>query len=107
MSVIIVLKKEERYMSIIDTQGFIEDAVQEKLKQAGGGDPARELAMEIFQFLLPKADTDTTIILSALSMVLATVAVEAGMEEEKAVYAFRKSYGNAKRRLKTILRGVQ
>ena len=70
-------------------------------------DPARELAMEFFQFLLPKAETDTTVILAALSMVLATVAVEAGMEEEKAVYAFRKSYGNSKRRLKTVLKGVQ
>jgi len=52
-------------------------------------DPVKELAVEVFQFLLPKANVDTTIILSALSMVLATVAVESGMEEEKAVYAFR------------------
>lgn len=95
-------------MSITDTQGFIEDAVQEKLKQSGGGDPAREIAIEIFQFLLPKSNTDTTIILAALSMVLATLAVEAGMEEEKSVYAFRKSYSNAKRRLKNyLLRSVQ
>lgn len=67
-------------------------------------DPSQELAVEIFQYLMPKADVDTTIILSALSMVLATVAVEAGMEEEKAVYAFRKSYGNAKRRLKRLIK---
>ena len=70
-------------------------------------DPSRALALEIFHFLTPKVDTDTTVILSALSMVLATVAVEAGMEEEKAVYAFRKSYGNASRRLKSLLRNVQ
>ena len=70
-------------------------------------DPSRALAIEIFQFLAPKAELDTTIILSALSMVLATVAVEAGMEEEKAVYAFRKSYGNSKRRLKSIMRNTQ
>lgn len=70
-------------------------------------DPSRVLAVEIFQFLAPKAELDTTIILSALSMVLATVAVEAGMEEEKAVYAFRKSYGNSKRRLKSLMRTVQ
>jgi len=69
-------------------------------------DPVKELAIEVFQFLLPKANVDTTIILSALSMVLATVAVESGMEEEKAVYAFRKSYGNSKRRLKQVIKGI-
>jgi hypothetical protein len=69
-------------------------------------DPSRELAVEVFKFLMPKSDVDTTVILSAMSMVLATIAVEAGMEEEKAVYAFRKSYGNAKRRLKQIVKGV-
>ena len=70
-------------------------------------DPSRQLAVEIFQFLAPKANVDTTVILSALSMVLATVAVEAGMEEEKAVYAFRKSYGQAQRRLKTLMKAAQ
>jgi hypothetical protein len=70
-------------------------------------DPSHELALEVFKFLLPKSDVDTTIILSALSMVLATVAVEAGMEEEKAVYAFRKSYGNASRRLKRLIKAGQ
>lgn len=70
-------------------------------------DPSRQLAIEIFQYLAPKAHLDTTVILSALSMVLATIAVEAGMEEEKAVYAFRKSYGHAQRRLKSLLRNVQ
>lgn len=69
-------------------------------------DPVKELAVEVFQFLLPKANVDTTIILSALSMVLATVAVESGMEEEKAVYAFRKSYGNSKRRRKQVIKGI-
>ena len=70
-------------------------------------DPSQALAIEIFQFLAPKAEADTSVILSALSMVLATVAVEAGMEEEKAVYAFRKSYGHANRRLKTLLKAAQ
>lgn len=70
-------------------------------------DPSRELAIEIFKYLATKADVDTTVILSALSMVLATVAVEAGMEEEKAVYAFRKSYGHSHRRLKTLLKAAQ
>ena len=67
-------------------------------------DPSHELALEIFKFLMPKADVDTTVILTGLSIVLATVAVEAGVEEEKAVYAFRKSYGNAKRRLTRVLK---
>lgn len=69
-------------------------------------DPTRDLAIEVFQMLATKAETDTTVILSAVSIVLATIAVEAGMEEEKAVYAFRKSYGNAQRRLKRVLREV-
>lgn len=67
-------------------------------------DPSQELAIEIFKYLAPKGDVDTSVILSALSMVLATVAVESGMDEEKAVYAFRKSYGNASRRLKRVLK---
>lgn len=66
--------------------------------------PSQKLAIEIFKFLAPKADMDTTVILTALSMTLATVAVEAGMEEEKAVYAFRKSFGEAQRRLKRKLK---
>lgn len=69
-------------------------------------DPSRELAIEVFQMLATKANVDTAVVLSAVSMVLATIAVEAGMEEEKAVYAFRKSFGNAQRRLKRVLKEV-
>lgn len=69
-------------------------------------DPSRELAIEVFQVLATKANVDTAVVLSAVSMVLATIAVEAGMEEEKAVYAFRKSFGNATRRLKRVLKEV-
>jgi len=39
-------------------------------------------------------------------MVLATMAVEMGIEEEKAIYAFRRSYGNAHRRLKQLIKQV-
>jgi len=94
-------------MSIIDTPEFMEAALEDKIAQSLGGDPSRELATEIFQFLLPKNNLEVNVILAALSMVLATVAVEAAMEEEKAVYAFRKSYGKAQRRLKAFLKGVQ
>jgi hypothetical protein len=69
-------------------------------------DPTRDIAIEVFQMLAAKADTDTAVILSAVSIVLATIAVEAGMEEEKAVYAFRKSYNNAQRRLKRLMKEV-
>jgi hypothetical protein len=69
-------------------------------------DPTRDIAIEVFQVLATKADMDTAVILSAVSMVLATIAVEAGMEEEKAVYAFRKSYNNAQRRLKRLMKEV-
>jgi len=94
-------------MSIIDTPEFMEAALEDKIAQSVGGDPARELATEIFQFLMPKNNLEVSVILAALSMVLATVAVEADMEEEKAVYAFRKSYGKAQRRLKAFLKGVK
>jgi hypothetical protein len=69
-------------------------------------DPTRDIAIEVFQLLATKAETDTAVILSAVSIVLATIAVEAGMEEEKAVYAFRKSYGNAQKRVKRIMKEV-
>jgi hypothetical protein len=69
-------------------------------------DPTRDIAVEVFQLLATKAETDTAVILSAVSIVLATIAVEAGMEEEKAVYAFRKSYGNAQRRLMRLMKEV-
>jgi hypothetical protein len=69
-------------------------------------DPSREIAISILKLLSEKADTDTVVILSAVSMVLATIAVEAGLEEEKAVYAFRKSYNNAQRRLKRMMKEV-
>lgn len=67
-------------------------------------DPSRKLAVEVLHFLQPKHDLDTQTILAALSMVLASVAVEAGMEEEKAVYAFRKSFGHAERRFKSLMK---
>lgn len=69
-------------------------------------DPTKDIAIEVFQMLATKANTDTAVILSAVSIVLATIAVEAGMEEEKAVYAFRKSYNNAQRRLKRLMKEV-
>jgi hypothetical protein len=69
-------------------------------------DPSREIAISIMKVLTEKGDTDTVVILTAVSMVLATIAVEAGLEEEKAVYAFRKSYNNAHKRLKRMMREV-
>ena len=72
-----------------------------------GQHPTQKLAIEIFKFLAEKAEMDTTTILTALSLTLATVAVEAGFEEEKAVYAFRKSFGEAERRLKRKLKPTQ
>ena len=68
--------------------------------------PSQKLAVEIFKMLSDKGEMDTSLILTALSLTLATLAVEAGMEEEKAVYAFRKSFGNAQRRLKRVLKEV-
>jgi hypothetical protein len=69
-------------------------------------DPSKDVAISILKLLSEKGDTDTVVILSAVSMVLATIAIEAGLEEEKAVYAFRKSYNNAQRRIKRMMREV-
>lgn len=66
--------------------------------------PTEQLALEIFKFLVTKAELDTSIVLASMSIVLATVSVEAGIEEEKAVYAFRKSYGHASRRFKRLFK---
>ncbi len=68
--------------------------------------PSRDIALEIFQILSPKANVETKVILSAVSMVLSTIAVEMGMDEEKAVYAFTRSYRNAKARHKDLVKQV-
>ena len=88
-------------MAEIGDPKFMESALQEKLK-----DPSREIALEIFHLLAPKADVEATVIMAAVSMVLSTIAVEMGMEEEKAVYAFTRSFRNAKSRLKKLIKQV-
>jgi hypothetical protein len=65
-------------------------------------DPTRKLAMEIFGFLAPRAGLDTSIILGGLCMALSTISVESGMTEEKAVYAFTKSFRHAHQRYKKL-----
>ncbi len=69
-------------------------------------DPSRQIALEIFHLLAPKAEVEANVIMSAVSMVLSTIAVEMGMEEEKAVYAFTRSFRNAKSRLKKLVKQV-
>jgi hypothetical protein len=88
-------------MAEIGDPKFMESALQEKLK-----DPSREIALEIFNLLAPKAEVETNVIMAAVSMVLSTIAVEMGMEEEKAVYAFTRSFRNAKSRLKKLVKQV-
>ena len=65
-----------------------------------------DIAKEVFDVLASKGEVNTAVVLAAMSMVLATISVEACMEEEKAVYAFRRSYGHAQRRLKQFLKGL-
>ena len=76
--------------------------LDEKMKE----DPSRKIALEIFHLLATKADIDVNVILSAVSMVLSTISAEVGMEEEKAVYAFTKSFRHAKSRIKNIVNKV-
>ena len=67
---------------------------------------SHQIVLDIFEFLRTKQNVETKVILTALSMVLATIVAEAGVEEEKAVYAFRKSISYAYRRMKQIAKEV-
>ena len=58
-----------------------------------------ELGVALMEFIGTLENTPVTAVLAALSIVTATVACEAGYDEEKTVYAFRKCYGTAKRRI--------
>jgi len=66
-------------------------------------DPALELAVEIFKLIKTKENSDVRDIMAGLSMALTTIAAESGMEEEKAVYAFTKSFRNSRSRLKQVV----
>jgi hypothetical protein len=88
----------------MDNREFINKVLEEDRKKET--DPSRIIALEIFNLLAPKADQEASVILAGVSMVLATMAVEMGIEEEKAIYAFRRSYGNAHRRLKKLIKQV-
>ena len=61
-----------------------------------------ELGYALMEFIGTLEGTPVQGVLAALSVVTATIACEAGYEEEKAVYAFRKSYGEAKRRIEKL-----
>jgi hypothetical protein len=61
-----------------------------------------ELGTALMEFIGTLEDIPVTAVLGALSVVTATVACEAGYEEEKAVYAFRKCYGESKRRIEKL-----
>jgi uncharacterized membrane protein len=61
-----------------------------------------ELGVALMEFVGTLEGTSTQAVLAALSIVTASVACEAGYEEEKAVYAFRKCYGEAKRRIQRL-----
>ena len=73
----------------MDNKEFINKVLEEDRKKET--DPSRIIALEIFNLLAPKAEQEASVILAGVSMVLATMAVEMGIEEEKAVYAFRRS----------------
>jgi hypothetical protein len=66
------------------------------------------LVLEIFDFVKSKENEDVNMILTALTIVVSTIAVETMVEEEKAVYTFRKLYRKAESRMKSYLkRNVQ
>ena len=66
------------------------------------------LVLEIFDFVKSKENEDVNMILTALTIVVSTIAVETMVEDEKAVYTFRKLYRKAESRMKSYLkRNVQ
>jgi len=62
------------------------------------------LVLEIFDFIKAKENEDVDMILTALTIVVSTIAVETMVEEEKAVYTFRKLYRKAESRMKSYLK---
>jgi hypothetical protein len=62
------------------------------------------LVLEIFDFIKAKENEDVNMILTALTIVVSTIAVETMVEEEKAVYTFRKLYRKAESRMKSYLK---
>ena len=61
-----------------------------------------ELGVMLMEFLGTLEHKQAPSMLAALSIVTATIACESGYDEEKAVYAFRKCYGEAQRRVKRL-----
>ena len=59
----------------------------------------QQLGIMLMEFLGTLENIPAPSMLAALSIVTATIACESGYDEEKAVYAFRKCYGEAKRRI--------
>jgi hypothetical protein len=62
------------------------------------------LVLDIFDFIKSKESEDVNTILTAFTIVVSTIAVEAMIEEEKAVYTFRKLYRKAESRMKAYLK---
>ena len=62
------------------------------------------LVIEIFDFVKTKEKEDVNTMLTALTIVVSTIAVETMVDEEKAVYTFRKLYRQAQSRVKAYLR---
>jgi hypothetical protein len=59
----------------------------------------QQLGIMLMEFLGTLENIPAPSMLAALSIVTATIACESGYDEEKAVYAFRKCYGEARRRI--------
>lgn len=63
---------------------------------------SEQLGTALMEFIGTLEGVSTQGILAAMSVVTATIACEAGYTEEKAVYAFTKSYREAKRRIQML-----
>lgn len=63
-------------------------------------DPSQKLAVEIYKTIAESGELDVSVVMAGLGVVMSTIIVEAGMPDEKAIYAFGKSLAAARRRAK-------
>lgn len=64
--------------------------------------PVEEVAFAISAALEPFKHLESLDVVAGLALVTTTLLVEMGVPEEKAMYSFRKSYGQSERRYKAM-----
>jgi len=66
--------------------------------------PVEEVSFAVAAALEPFKHLESTDVIAGLNLILVTLLVEMDMPEEKATYSFRKSFGQAERRHKALMK---